>query len=295
MSRNGRAPKRLEPSAAAGSFTRHGGALRLRRFALSSGVGGALLASIGIGVQLLLWLVVLGPLWRLPEAIALAFGCIGAALFGGFGFFAGVKQIYELSPRALWAFFLDVGWSAPNTLTGLTWLVWCLRRGTLAPPTPHSRKRGIIVVRGPALPGADATTVGTVVGGRWLLHEAVHVQQARIFGPYYWPVYFVGYALNFVVLVITGRAREAHWGAYGRVVMEDWAYRAAPHDRAAKVETAPTLVWLVAAMLNALGVALLLEQVLRMPWWSGAILLVAYALIRSLFPRARWRALPHVP
>ncbi|HKX92288.1 MAG TPA: hypothetical protein VJM15_07685 [Sphingomicrobium sp.] len=269
--------------------------MAVRRITLHDTVEATLFASIGIGVQLVLWLSVLRPLWGLPEGAAFAFACLGAILFGGFGFFAGRKRIYELSPRALWAFFLDVSWSAPNTLTGFTWLAWCLRHGTIAPPTPHSRKRGIILVHGPALPGADATTVGTVVGGRWLLHEAVHVQQARIFGPYYWPVYFVGYALNVVALVVTGRARDAHWGAYGRVVMEDWAYRAAPHDRAAKVETTPTLVWFVAAMLNAFGIALLLQQVPRMPWWSGAVLLVAYALVRSLFPRARWRALPHVP
>ncbi|MFL6730445.1 MAG: hypothetical protein ACJ8E3_07975 [Sphingomicrobium sp.] len=242
----------------------------------------------GAGVQVLAFLGILRPLLGLSETLALALALGGAAAAAPFGAVVGWKHIYSLEPRAIWAFLLDVSWSAINTLTGLAWLLWCAFKGSYQPPTPDTRKRGIIVFSGAAMPGAAATTLGTVVGGEWLLHEAVHVQQARIFGPLYWPIYLTSYVSNVLARILLLRVRDVHWESYGRVVMEDWAYRSTPHGHSA-VERGPSAKWSAIALLHALAILVMLAPVAGfalIPWWSGALASFGYAFARALRPKA---------
>ncbi|HEX6741617.1 MAG TPA: hypothetical protein VF079_07480 [Sphingomicrobium sp.] len=249
-------------------------------------------------VQLFVGLLILRPLLDLSSDVAAGLTTAGAILFGLYGFFVGWKDAYALERRTVWAFVLDVSWSSLNTVTGLVWTIWCANRGTFDNRKAEARSRGIVLFSGTraALPGAAATTLGPVVGGRWMLHEAVHVQQARIFGPFYWPVYLVSYATAMTARLLTGRFKDPHWEAYERVVLEDWAYRAAP-DGCSAISIPKTTLWFFLTLVNALGVAVLLASVPAVgaligvafaPWWIGLLVVILYAVGRSFFPKGRF-------
>ena len=256
-------------------------------------VKGLIFAGLAMAVQAVLGLFLIRSLDHAPWAAE--FTASGVTFFGLYGFFVGRKDIYAFEPRAVWAFVIDVSWSAINTVTGLIWMIWCAGRGTFQRPTPETQKRGIIVFLGAALPGADATTLGTVVGGRWLLHEAVHVQQARIFGPLYWPIYLVSYAANLLVQILTLRSQDPFWQAYGRVVLEDWAYRSAPQDDAVSVDPAATLRWFGLTFLHGLAIAVTLAAIiglLELPWWPGPVVILIYSLARGALPESKAASQP---
>jgi len=259
---------------------------------------GLILAGIAVVLQLVMELFLIRPLIDMSWGAAAGLGIAGAIVFGLYGFFVGWKEAYDFAPRTIWAFILDVSWSSLNTAVGLIWMIWCAIRGTFDNTTAEAKKRGVVLFLGKdaALPGADATTLGTVMGGSWMLHEAVHVQQARIFGPFYWPVYLISYASAMIARFLTGRFSDPHWEAYERVVMEDWAYRAAP-DGAATIKIAKAVLWFFLALLNTLAVAVLFAGVpgvgalpaliglALVPWWIGLIVIVLYAIGRSFFPK----------
>jgi hypothetical protein len=266
-------------------------------------VKGLILMAIAIGGQLVTWLGIMRPLLDLSWGTTAVFAVIGVVLFGVYGFFAGYKEVYSLEPRAIWAFVLDVTWSWINTLTGMIWMIWCLVKGTLQPPDENKQKRGIWHFAGSprqrdaALPGAAASTIGTVMGGEWLLHESVHVQQARIFGFFYWFIYLASYFTALIMRAVRFKWHRIHWEAYGRVVMEDWAYHAAPDDKPdlTSVEVGPTILWLFLATINAFGILVLFAPIPGLgalpkligltiiPWWIGLIVLFVYAIVRSFF------------
>lgn len=257
-------------------------------------VKGLIFAGIAVVVQLIMELLLVRPLLDLSWGATAALTAIGAIIFGLYGFFVGWKELYAFTPRTIWAFILDVSWSGINTITGLIWMIWCAVKGSLRTDCEEAKKRGICVFSDAALPGADASTLGPVMGGMWLLHEAVHVQQARIFGPFYWPVYLIGYASAMIARFITGRFRDPHWEAYERVVMEDWAYRVAP-DGAAGINIPISVLWFFLALFNGLAVAVLLASIpgvgalpaliglAFVPWWIGLIVIFLYAIGRSFF------------
>ena len=257
-------------------------------------VKGLIFAGIAVVVQFVMELLLVRPLLGLSWGTAAVLAAIGSVLFGLYGFFVGWKELYSFSPRTIWAFILDVSWSGINTITGFVWMIWCAAKGSLRTDCEEAKIRGICVFDNAALPGADASTLGPVMGGIWLLHEAVHVQQARIFGPFYWPVYLISYVTAMLARFVTGRFSDPHWEAYDRVVMEDWAYRAAP-DRATTVDVATAVLWFFVALLNAVAVGVLLApipgvgalpQLLGLdaiPWWLGLIVIMLYALGRSFF------------
>jgi len=261
-------------------------------------VKGLIFAGIGLVAHLLMELFLIRPLIDISWGAAAGLGIAGGILFGLFGFFVGWKEAYSFEPRTIWAFILDASWSSINTVTGLIWMIWCAIRGTFDNTNAEAKKRGVVLFTGAnaALPGADATTLGPIMGGTWLLHEAVHVQQARIFGPFYWPVYLISYVSAMIARFITGRFRDPHWEAYERVVMEDWAYRAAP-DGAASIKIAKAVLWFFLALLNTLAVAVLLASIpgvgalpaliglAFVPWWIGLIVIFLYAIGRSFFPK----------
>jgi hypothetical protein len=260
---------------------------------------GLIFAGIAVAVQAIMAALVVRPLLHLSRGTTGALFVVGALLFGLYGLFVGWKGLYAFKPRTIWAFIVDVSWSGINTITGFFWLIWCAAKGTLRTDCEEAKNRGICVYSDVALPGAVASTLGPIVGGSWLLHEAVHVQQARIFGPFYWPVYLLSYLAAMVARFITGRFRDPHWEAYERVVMEDWAYRAAPGS-AAELKVRPSVLWFFIAALNALAVAVMVAPIpvvgalpavlglKAIPWWIGLIAIAIYGLFRSFFPKARF-------
>jgi len=261
-------------------------------------VKGLIFAGIAVVVQVIMELLLVRPLLGLSWGATAALTVIGAVLFGLYGLFVGAKEIYAFSPRTIWAFILDVSWSGINTVTGLVWMIWCAAKGSLRTDCEEAKTRGICVFSDAALPGADASTLGPVMGGMWLLHEAVHVQQARIFGPFYWPVYLLSYVTAMIARFITGRFHDPHWESYERVVMEDWAYRAAP-DGTTTPKIPATILWFFIALLNTLAVGVLIAPIpgvgalpaliglKHIPWWVGLIVIILYGLFRSFFPKGR--------
>lgn len=264
---------------------------------------GLTFAGIGAGSDLVLGLVIGRALMRMSWGGAGALTAAIVVFAGLFGFFTGRKETYSFAPRAIWAFVLDVSWSLINTVTGLVWMIWCAAKGTYVAPTGDTQKRGIIVFNGAALTGAGATTLGTVIGGDWMLHEAVHVQQARIFGPLYWPTYLVSYVTNLVIRFLTARFSDPHWEAYARVVMEDWAYRATPNPKpgeTAEIKPLQSFIWFMVALALAFAILVLVPPLAHalgigiIPWWLGLMLILVYALGRSYLPKADEHVAPYV-
>lgn len=259
-------------------------------------VVGLIFMAIGAALQAIVGFLLLP--WMFPPSggVKIVLALIGLISAGVFGFVTGLAGIYALRPRSIGVFALDVTWSAINTLSGMFFLIWCLVKGDHQTPDARSQDRGMIWYSNAALPGAAATTIGTVMGGDWLTHETVHVQQARIFGPFYWPTYLLSYVLNLICRVCTGRVKDPHWEAYGRVVMEDWAYQAAPHDT---VEIPQSILWFFLASINVVALAIAIARIPvigalsdkigldHVPWWIGPIVLFAYAMIRSFIDRSR--------
>lgn len=241
------------------------------------------------------------------QATVLGLVCM---LFGGIYSFVMVwLAIYETTLKSLWCLLLDVTWSLPNTMVGLLWLAYGLiSTGQWQTPNEETQRRGVMHLRNVALGDADATTLGNVIGGDWLIHETVHVQQARILGLFYWPAYLLSFTFAFVIRLIAipvwkifgqlqsgdGGMMRMHDHAYRRTVMEDWAYRSTPANSATIHWGAWTLWFLVGLsygglvaitiapipFLGALPDLLGLDVV---PWWVGLFGLVAYAIVRSFF------------
>lgn len=219
----------------------------------------------------------------LPEPWPIGLAAFGA-LWGGIGLGAGIYRPRALSLLGL---ALDVTWSLPNTLTGIVWLVICAARGRGQLVSVDTQRSGTLVITGAAAPGADATTLGNVIGGKWAAHEETHVWQARLFGPLYWPLYLASYLANLAVRVVTLRFTNLHWRAYGRVVLEDWAYWSDPNF-ATDVDWGGWFLGFLLALLNLACLLLLLRLVPVgglpvAPWLLGLAGLLLYALIRS-FP-----------
>lgn len=260
---------------------------------------GLIFAGIAVAVQVAMALFVAAPLFGLSADATNTLIIVGAILFGPYVYFVGWKGLYAFTPRAIWALIVDVSWSGINTVSGYFWMIWCAAKGSLRTDCEEAKTRGICVYSDVALPGAVASTLGPIVGGSWLLHEAVHVQQARIFGPFYWPVYLSSYAGALFARIVTGRFRDMHWEAYERVVMEDWAYRAAP-GYATELKIQTSVLWFLIALFNAIAVAVLIAHIpvigalpaliglTVIPWWIGLIALLGYALLRSFFPKGRF-------
>ena len=245
-------------------------------------IGAGLQAIVGFAV--LPWL--LEPLVGGMGTLALI-GTIGAAVFG---FVTGLVAIYALRPFSILYFVIDVTWSALNTATGLVFMIYCAIVGKFVTPTELTQDWGTFRFSGAALSDADATTIGTVMGGEWLQHETIHLIQARIFGPFYWPTYLLSYVFNMLVRFLTIRFSAPHEEAYRRVIMEDWAYQGVAGSA---YRIGPWIGFFFLGLLHTLSVAVMVAHVAvigaipkaiglgLIPWWIGLIVLVVYALIRS--------------
>ena len=277
--------------------------------------------AIGAGLQAIVGFAITPALLGGSGTGTLVLALIGMAGAAAYGFFAGLKDVYDFGPRGIAMFVIDVTWSALNTLTGLVFLIRCAVNGIYQAPTDDSRKRGIIHYEDTpgtgqpkaALGGADATTIGNVMGGKWMTHETIHVQQARIFGPFYWFTYLFGYFAGLVAalvaMIFPSRRHNMHWEAYGRVVMEDWAYQSAPVTRdpanpATLILKGPIrpgywLLWFGLASVNVLAIAAIIAPIPvlgaipaaiglgAISWWIGLIVLLIYGGIRACFDKAQ--------
>lgn len=285
---------------------------------------GFIFLAIGAGLQAIIGFAITPALLGGMSTATNVLAVIGMAGAAAYGFFAGYTDVYEFGPRGIALYVVDVTWSALNTFTGMVFLIRCKLNGIYQQPDADSKKRGIIHYEDhpfdnqpkAALGGADATTIGNVMGGKWLTHETIHVQQARIFGPFYWFTYLFGYFANavpmFVKWLVTGQYKVpykgkasisfVHWEAYGRVVMEDWAYRSAPTEAVkgtinlrGPIEVGPWILWFFIALVNVLAIAVTFAPIPflgaipaaiglgAIPFWIGIIVLLVYATIRAFF------------
>jgi hypothetical protein len=227
---------------------------------------------------------------------------VGLAIFGAlWGGNLGALGAYVLAPLSLIGLVLDLTWSLLNTFVALIWLLLCLLRGQVSPATAESARSGTLVISGGELPGAAATTMGNVIGGVWLAHEEVHVWQARIFGPFYWPIYLLSYVANMIVRLVTIRFSDPHWEAYGRDVMEDWAELACPAEgpsaNSGQVFWGWWFIGLLCAAFYTVCIVLIAGSLPMVRQWvptlqvglSSALLgligIAAFAVVRSFLPR----------
>lgn len=200
----------------------------VRGRAALAGAVSALLVAAGSGVLGLLT----GPIG------AVVCAAIGLALGAVYGWAVALGGPYDFgSPRGVLAFLVDHTWSMPNTVAGTVFLLVNLVRGNRLDMdvTTH---RGHVCLRDGALRGW-VTTIGPVQAGSGVhinRHEAVHVLQARIFGPLYFPLvgvnYLVATVLPYWLLYHDRTARPIRGardyfrrGVYPHTWHEEWAYR----------------------------------------------------------------------
>lgn len=206
----------------------------------TTGRGGGVEALLGGSGGALLGYLASWPIggWRMP-AVAIAV----AVIAGLNGALSGWRRVYAWrTPDGVLAFVLDSTWATLPTLVGLVTHCVALRDGGYEPSLSvrrncHVYRRGAFLKRGYAL------TVGNVISSAGDLdvashrklvtdHEAVHVWQARTFGPLYLPLYGLwsaGAALA-AIMVWLRRGRQLPLGkvvetcSYYLNPFEWWAY-----------------------------------------------------------------------
>lgn len=172
-------------------------------------------------------------------------GLVGLLILGGIGLACGIvyawaihaANAYDISLGGIVAFVVDVTWSLPNTLVGALFLALNVLFGNELDKT--FKGRNIVGLRNGVFPGF-ATTIGPVQARTYFNdpHEAIHVLQARLFGPLYLPLvvanYVVATILPYWLLYhdstsrpIDGIVSYFRFGVYPHVWNEEWAYRVA--------------------------------------------------------------------
>lgn len=168
-----------------------------------------------------------------------AVGALAGLLLGVvYGWAVAAGKSYDLgSVSGLVAFVVDHTWSILNTVAGALFLALNLAFGNRLDKA-FTPGRTMVGLHKGVVPGF-ATTIGTVQAGTGMnidVHEAVHVLQARIFGPLYIPLVLVNYALAAVLPYwllyhdraarpITGPVTYFRRGVYPHTWNEEWAYR----------------------------------------------------------------------
>ncbi|GAA5102573.1 hypothetical protein [Haloechinothrix salitolerans] len=161
---------------------------------------------------------------------------VGLCLSAVYGWAVAVAPVYDLrSSRGVVAFVVDHTWSLPNTLVGAVFLAVSVAFGNRL----DRGFSGHIGLRSPAIPGYAGTTIGPVQAGTGTgvdRHEAVHVLQARLFGPLYLPLVGLNYAVatalpywwfyhDHAARPIRGIRAYFTRGVYPHTWHEEWAYR----------------------------------------------------------------------
>ncbi|ONI80595.1 hypothetical protein ALI22I_45850 [Saccharothrix sp. ALI-22-I] len=162
---------------------------------------------------------------------------IGGLLGAFHGVWAWRTRLYPRGRRGWVLGVVDATWSLPNTVAGAVFLAYALARGNRVDPA-FSRHRGTLGLRDGVIKGF-ATTIGPVQAGIAMGvddHEAVHVFQARLFGPLYLPLvaanWVVATVLPYWLLYhdraaapIDGVPAYFRRGVYPHCWHEEWAYR----------------------------------------------------------------------
>lgn len=162
---------------------------------------------------------------------------IGLALGAVYGWAITAVRAYDYgSAGGIVAYVVDHTWSVLNTLVGALFLAGNVVFGNKLDRT--FSQRGVVGLQNGVFPGF-ATTIGTVQAGTNMGiddHEAVHVLQARIFGPLFIPMVLVNYILATVLPYwllyhdrtarpITGLFTYFKRGVYPHTWNEEWAYK----------------------------------------------------------------------
>jgi hypothetical protein len=183
------------------------------------------------------WVAVGGLLVGGPIGLLVGLA-IGLALGAAYGWAITAGKAYDYSsPGGVVAFVVDHSWSVLNTLVGSLFLAGNVVFGNKLDKA-FTQNRNRIGLHNGVFPGF-ATTIGTVQAGTGMGiddHEAVHVLQARIFGPMYMPLVIGNYILATVLPYwllyhdrtarpITGLFTYFKRGVYPHTWNEEWAYK----------------------------------------------------------------------
>ncbi len=158
-------------------------------------------------------------------------GMIVTALFGILGLIHGIRlaQAESYFGAGFFALIWDHLWSLPNTILGSVFALITLGIGI---DQSHSHGTGRLVLDNGIFADFD-TTIGNVTAGHIVDdHEGMHVWQARIFGPFLYPIWIVNYVINTVLpwwlfLTSPGPADFGKYfvcGVYPYTLFEIWAY-----------------------------------------------------------------------
>jgi hypothetical protein len=125
-------------------------------------------------------------------------GLMVTGIFGVMGVIHAVRMFQAetyVSGLGFLGFMLDNSWGLPNTVLGS---VFATISVGMEIDKPLSKGSSRLVTRN-GIFGNYATTFGNVTTGTLVpRHEMVHVYQARVLGPLFYPIYAVNYVLNLV-------------------------------------------------------------------------------------------------
>ena len=159
-------------------------------------------------------------------------GIIVTILFGGLGLIHGIRMAGAESyfgVGGFLAFLWDHSWSLPNTILGSIFALITIGIGI---DNSLSKGSGRLILVNGVFAGFD-TTIGNVTAGNSVdAHEGMHVWQARIFGPFLYPIWVVNYVFNTLLpwWLIIQRPLPANFGkyfvcgVYPYTLFELWAY-----------------------------------------------------------------------
>lgn len=124
-------------------------------------------------------------------------GWVVAAAFGVLGLIHGIRMAVG---ETYWGvgflgFILDNTWSLPNSVVGSLFATVTLGIGI---DKSDSKGTGRLVLKNGVFSGY-ATTLGSVTAGTSVpKHEMVHVVQAWLTGPFFYPIFIANYVVNLV-------------------------------------------------------------------------------------------------
>ena len=151
-----------------------------------------------------------GLAWSLTPGLGMAV----AGVSGLIGLWHGIRLAQADSYKSVpgfFAFLLDNTWSLPNTVIGS---VFNLFLSGASVDDKTSEGTGQLYLKGS---GKYDTTFGNVtIGKKVPVHEAVHGWQARLFGPFFYPIYAYNYVANIVPWWLIPKA----FGAYKSAPIE---------------------------------------------------------------------------
>lgn len=170
--------------------------------------------------------------------VGAAVGALIGAVIGGVHANALTKtRCYPATAKSWFLTLVDNTWSLVNTMVGAGFLVLNLAMGNELDPD-RCEERSSLVLRNGVMRGY-ATTIGPVEAGtndHLDKHEAVHVFQARLFGPLFYPIVGLSYIVCTIFPYwllyhdhekrpITNFASYFQQGVYPHTWHEEWAYR----------------------------------------------------------------------